>query len=857
MFLKARFESMVEGGRRRSRRRFQAVLSTRRRKAELQTLFRNASLLRYKQTPATEELFTGFFSGARRRTAALPAAAPFQRLDFGPPPTHSWSLHIVKLTPPGNRDVPERKSEDWFSPKRFMLVLGVLLLVSFSQVVAGFETFCYLDFGQFAYPVAFYHRESFWRGELPFWNPLSNCGVPFLAQWNTMTLYPLSLVYLLLPFPWSLNLFLILHLFWGGLGMYFLAGRWTGNRLAGALTGAIFAFNGLTWYALIWPHLTAGLAWMPWLVLAMEAAWREGGRRIILAAVVAAIQLLTGGAEAIALTWLVLGTLWAGWTWREKGRRTQLACGTAGIGLLAFGLASIQLLPFLDLLTHSQRSASYSDPNLGVMPLTGWANYLVPPFHCLRNSQGLFVPPNHWTASYFLGVGTVLLALLAVWRARARHVGLLAGLTLFSLVMAFGRPGRVYDWATHLVPVLGFMRFPMKFVMLATFAIPLLAGQGMAWWLQTPEDAWRRERNRLLGLGAALLGLVGLLVILAGTHPVVKGEVAWVAGNAVPRSFFLGLALACVLALRRVTEIKMQRLLQTLLVLSVWFDVFTHNGNLSPSIPLAVLEPDAVRNFCHWGRHISPGAARIMESRTVFDLGLNAAYQSVERDTVWRRMAQFFDYNLLDHAPKFDGFYSLDLRRFADIRTRIYFSTNTVEPAKLLDFAAVSLIDSPPNLGQWSARPTALPFLMAGQAPAFAEDAATLQTILSGQFDPRRTVYLPLDARGRIHAQPQATVKLGAPQFTAPRLTVAAEANAPALLTVAQAYYHDWRAYVDGQPVPLWRANYAFQALEIPAGRHQITLVYEDKLFAYGVGLSAASLLVCAAGWFRAKRPRP
>jgi Bacterial membrane protein YfhO len=760
-------------------------------------------------------------------------------------------LHIEKLKPSESHGVAEKNSEDWFSPKRFMLVLGILLVTSFSQVVAGFETFCYLDFGQFAYPVAFYHRESFWHGQLPFWNPLSNCGVPFLAQWNTMTLCPLSLVYLLLPFPWSLNLFLVLHLFLGGLGMYFLAGRWTGNRFAGALAGAVFAFNGLTWYALMWPHLTAALAWMPWVVLAMDAAWRDGGRRLIPAAVVAALQLLTGGAEVIALTWLLLGALWVGWMWRNKERRMQLACGTLVVALLAFGLAAIQLLSFLDLLAHSQRSASYSDPNLGVMPLTGWANYLVPPFHWSRNLQGLFVPPNHWTGSYFLGMATVLLALLAVWRARARHVWLLAGLTLFSLVMALGRHGLVYDWVTRLFPWLGFMRFPVKFVMLATFTIPLLAGQGMAWWLKTPEDSWPRERNRLLGLGFALIGIVGLLVLVAGTHPVVHDEFASVAGNAIVRILFLGLALACVPALRRVTDIKMQRLLQTLLVVSVWFDVFTHNGNLSPSISLAVLAPDSVRNFYHWGSNISPGVSRIMESRAAFGLGLNAGYQSVKRDAIWRRMAQFFDYNLLDHAPKFDGFYSLDLRQFADIHKRIYFSTNAVEPAKLLDFAAVSLIDSPPNLAQWSERQTCLSLLLAGQAPVFANDPATLETILSDRFDPRRTVYLPLDARGKIQAQAQSTVKLSAPQFTAQRIIVQADAGAPAMLTIAQAYYHNWRAYVDGHPTTLWRANYAFQALEVPAGQHQIVLVYEDKLFVCGAWLSAACVLVCVVGWFR------
>ena len=119
------------------------------------------------------------------------------------------------------------------------------------------------DYGLFGYPLAFYHRESFWRGEVPLWNPLNDCGIPFLAQWSTMVLYPGSLFYLLLPLSWSLGVFCLAHLFLAGLGMYFLAHRWTANRLAASVAGLAFAFNGFTLSSLMWPNCTASLGWMP------------------------------------------------------------------------------------------------------------------------------------------------------------------------------------------------------------------------------------------------------------------------------------------------------------------------------------------------------------------------------------------------------------------------------------------------------------------------------------------------------------------------------------------------------------------------------------------------------------------
>src|SRR6266481_4110499 len=132
---------------------------------------------------------------------------------------------------------PTASLEARFTWQRFAGTLAVLIFAAFPGVLLNASSFVYRDFGQFGYPLAHYYRESFWRGEVPLWNPLNNCGIPFLAQWNTIVFYPLSLVYLLLPLSWSLSVFCLLHLFLAGLGMYFLTWRWTNNRLAAAVAG--------------------------------------------------------------------------------------------------------------------------------------------------------------------------------------------------------------------------------------------------------------------------------------------------------------------------------------------------------------------------------------------------------------------------------------------------------------------------------------------------------------------------------------------------------------------------------------------------------------------------------------------
>src|SRR2546425_5483369 len=125
-----------------------------------------------------------------------------------------------------------QRTDAWFTPGRFAAVAALVIFVLFPDVMLGTRTFVFRDYGLYGYPVAFHHRESFWRGEVPLWNPLSDCGIPFLAEWSTLALYPFSFFYLLSPLSWALGVFSLAHLFLAALGMYFLARRWTGNRLA-------------------------------------------------------------------------------------------------------------------------------------------------------------------------------------------------------------------------------------------------------------------------------------------------------------------------------------------------------------------------------------------------------------------------------------------------------------------------------------------------------------------------------------------------------------------------------------------------------------------------------------------------
>src|SRR5579859_4349964 len=747
---------------------------------------------------------------------------------------------------PKNAVTARADADGWFTPGRFALLLGAFVIAAFPGVVLGTDTFFYRDFASFSYPVAFYHRESFWRGEFPLWDPFNNCGIPFLAQWNTGTLYPPSLFYLLLPLSWSLGVFCLFHLFLAGLGMYFLAHHWTGARLAAAIAGVTFAFNGLTWHCLMWPSNIAALGWMPWVLLTMERAWRDGGWRVALAGIIGALQMLAGSPEVVILTWCIAGAVWLAQFVPGNVSRGRMSGRMLVVLAIVAGLSAAQLLPFLDLLAHSQR-----DPNFGTshwaMPLSGFANYLAPLFHTRANAQGVFAQyEQRWISSYYVGASTVALALLAVWRGGDRRVWALVGLAGFGLTMALGTNGFLYPGVKRIIPQIGLMRYPAKFLVLPTFIFPALAARAVAGIHAMSREKWNQERKKLPVPALLLLGLMAGIAWLAWKFPRAGDDVPLTLKNILVRAAFLLAVLGCLWVWRETDDFRRKRAAGICLLLLLLLDVFTHAPQIQPVVNRRVYLPDAVRRRFNWNATLWPGESRAMETGQAY-MQIQYGYSPIaENDCIGRRLALFADFNLLDHLAKVDGFFSVHLREENDLHLRMLNLTNI--PGPLQDLLGVSETSDPDDPGKWVRRDSFMPMITAGQEPVFVDDATALKGVTDLNFNPRRFVYLPSDSRPGINATRSPEANILSAQVAAHQIDAEVETLTPAMIVVSQTFYHPWHAYVDGRAAPLFRANYAFQAVQVPSGRHQVKWVYEDRFFRWGLVISIATLLGCGLG---------
>jgi hypothetical protein len=735
-----------------------------------------------------------------------------------------------------------------FTPGRFACLLLLLIAASFPALVTGSGTFFCRDFGLFTYPVTHWQQASWLRGEVPLWDPLNCCGIPFLAQWNTAVLYPPAWLCLMFPLSWSLGILFLGHLFLAGMGMYFLARRWTGGNFAAAAAGTAFTFSAVLLNCLLWTSNLAAMAWMPWVVLCVERAWTEGGRQTVIAALVATIQMLAGAPELILLTWLLLAALLLEFfctsanpfRWRTVGRFVMVV-------MLVGGLSAAQLLPFADLLAHSNRDANYTADDWS-MPGWGLANFLIPLYRSCPTVFGIYTQPGQfWIFSYYPGIGAVTLALLACWRSRRTRVWLLALLTVLCLMLALGDNGFFYASLRRVLPQLSLMRYPIKFIALPALLIPLLAAFAIKSFMPGTENQIPVRRRALI-LFLLLAAVISWLIWTVHQHPATYASWHVTAQSGLTRLGFLFLILGLFVACGHIKRPRAQVIVCLGILLLFWLDAMTNGPRPNPAAPRWIYQPNLARNEAHFGTPPELGQSRLMVSGEAGQSLRFSTLTNPAENYVYSRLAMFDDCNLLDGIPKVDGFFSLYGREQVAVLNTLY---GTNQPAAgLLDFLAVSQLTSPGKNIEWQYRPTHLPWITAGQKPVFAGPEKTLAAMATPGFDPRTTVYLPLASAGSLGITNVSTPQILSSQFSSQKIELQIQATEPAMVVVAQTFYHCWQAYLDGQPVQILRANYAFEAVAIPAGTHQLEFAYEDWMFRAGAAVSLVTLAGCVGVWF-------
>lgn len=706
---------------------------------------------------------------------------------------------------------------------KVVLLITVSLIIFFPTVFIGIDSFFYRDFGVLAYPIIFHGKQS--MPELPLWNPLSHCGVPFLAQWGTMALYPFSFIYLLLPLPFSLNLFCFLHLILGGVGMYIIANRWIGKELPAMISAVGYVFNGTVLSCLMWPNYTAALGWLPWVICASELALNNGGKYLIYAIILSSIQYLTGVPELLLMTQIILFCVFILTFDKTKLIRYLF------IIIMPIALCLIQLLPFIHLYFHSQRQTGIGIDKWA-MPGWGWANFIVPLFHYYETYQHTFTQTNQaFITSYYYPLGLIFLAIFSLFKIKNKRILLLILLTVLSLILSLGKDGYLFDFLSNYLPFFDKIRYPVKFILLTSFTIPLLAGFGSTFC----KD--KRFGIKALIIGLVLMAAAVLILWFNYSHPFPYDQFELTLKNCIVR--FLILALFIILLTISITNKKP---LIYLALFLLCFDAVKHIPNFHPKLSSEHFAPGLWEAAVH-ARKPTINEGRVFISPEAEEKLLRSTVSDWSANFTGKRLALWSNLNLLEQIPKVNGALTLRIKYQKEIENLLYTKsiTNTVN---ILRFLGVKWITKPGSVIEWIEFTNSLPIITAGQQVLIMTDNEITNRLFSADFDPSTTVFISDSEQTKLATNiSQSDVRIISSHISNHKVVAEYEGKSQSVLVISQSYYPLWNAYIDNVKTPLLRANYAFQAVLIPPGHHFIEVKYEDNYFIFGLIISSVLLL--------------
>jgi hypothetical protein len=672
------------------------------------------------------------------------------------------------------------------------------------------------------YPYAVYLRQALLTEQrLPLWSPLILSGSPFAANPLSGLWYPPGWLALLCPLPLGFNLLVLLHLLWGGLGMYlFLRSEGLGHPPA--LLGAV-GFEALP---KLFAHYGAGhltliyaVTWTPWLLWSC----RQRTRRVSGAGW---SNLLTWEAPVLTLIFLAdvrwsayAALLWWGFAlfgvpispvyqrWVGFLRRfPSLIAQTFLAALLAAPLA-LPLLEFTRLSTRSEmRPADILSFSL--------------PFPRLL---GLAFPDFNGFHEYMLyaGQAALLLALLAVlWRLRQPAVRF--WLVAFVLSLGFALGANLPPWqALATLPLFDLLRVPSRMLFISgisLLALGALAAQAIIEGLSPVES--RRAGLALTAYAGFQVALCAGVWALGGSLP---SNFAWGAGFAVLAAGWIGLYLA-----KRLPA-------------SMWL------GGL---FAICLLDWGGMDRTLFWPR---PAEQALADSRPLAqylaaqggDFRVYSPSYSLPQQT-----AATYGLQLAD------GVDPLQLRSYASFMEQASGVPSTGYSVTLPAFASgepaidnAAFLPDPHKLGLLNVRYVAAEF-----------DLPVKGLVLEQQFGSTR-LYRNLQALPRAWVQPENS-PLGESVQPVELIgwhpdRISLRAAGPGLLVLSEVAYPGWLARLDGGPVPIETVAGLFRGLRLGTGIHDIEFGFYPSSLYLGSGLSlAAMLLLASALLYQRKRGR-
>jgi hypothetical protein len=761
-----------------------------------------------------------------------------------------------------------------------LTLIGGWDLVS-GGILAGMDTTT-----QF-YPWYQYLGESLRSGDIPAWSPHQFSGTPFagapLSGWMYL---PAMLLFTALPLMAAAKGYLLAHLLLAGLGTYVLA-RSLRMNVAGALLAAVaYEFTSYLFFRSVCCLAFSGVyAWLPLALLGAELAirspdWLDRGLGWWLSGLALSQILAAWPGQGSYYALLALGGFVAYRTLLFPPENIQSVGSRIGglvlhggaVLLFGFALAAAGILPLLEYNALSNLAGGYAGEGAAT-PSGGWS---------LGDWKRLLKPGD-----YYIGLPILALALAAPFVARGWHaVPYFAFLSLGVLTLSGQGPTLLHSILYDLFP--GFDRLhphaPQRVTVVLFLSVALMAGATLA-----ALDERGRSTKALV-----FVPVLAALFLVTRVGPASQETLADSVGSAgqgswttfllenilsLPTGILTLVALMLVLTYALLPEGR--GLVAVLLVVVLFVDLFSASRMMIDKFeqfrgggqllrvdlsayygPREAVEflrsrtrEEPARYFGYgslaYAVHFAdPQTAALLVNNAATSYGLqdiqgyNAVHLALYDEYMTALNGQTQNRHFSNVSPEGLDSPLLDLLNVRYIVTPAVTSPNRTYMQKLKDtFPTAYKDDRVQILENRETFPRA--WIVHSAKQATPEEAVEL--LGSGEVNPRQMVLLEREPPDLARPDDPSSDHASVETYEAQRIELKTATGASGLLVLSEVYYPAWKAYVDGEPAPLYRADYLLRAVPVPSGEHVVELRYESSSLKMGVAISLFAYAVLVA----------
>ena len=331
------------------------------------------------------------------------------------------------------------------------------------------------------------------KAQLPLWNPYNFSGTPLLANFQSAPLYPLNILFFIMPFANAWSLIIFLGPLLGGFFLFLYLDNLKLNKWASLLGSTTFAFSGFFVAWMEWGTITHVGLWLPLILLTIDKIilnLQPSNPKLkiknYLWPIIFVFSLTSAFFAGHLQTFFYLGIFSFVYfisRWLQYIKKGKVLILYIILNTLFLMLTSIQWIPTLQLILLSARNVDVLDFNNPgwFIPWQHLIQFVAPDFFGNPTTLNYWGTWNYTELVGYVGILPLVMFIFAIFFRQDKKtlffgLGFFASL-IFSLPTFFAKIPFLLD-----LPFISTSQ-PTRLLFITTFSLAVLSALGLDWFI--------------------------------------------------------------------------------------------------------------------------------------------------------------------------------------------------------------------------------------------------------------------------------------------------------------------------------------------------------------------------------------